>query len=201
MVLTQLRILTLINEYLPEFPYHYGSHATGKSGTWIKTGGMRFHTTMVLTQRYTLGRLDQPAAYVSIPLWFSRNALYDPHFVLSETVSIPLWFSRNHPYSRPGGTITSQFPYHYGSHATAFITKILYRFWVGRINQMGRFRKRHRIYISAIRLDLIIDGLSAKWREKASVSSKEDRSQRIPVRHSLAEAYRRKLLPIPLSIK
>jgi len=66
---------------------------------------------------------------------------------------------------------------------------------------MGRFRKRHRIYISAIRLDLIIDGLSAKWREKASVSSKEDRSQRIPVRHSLAEVYRRKLLSISLSIK
>ena len=93
------------------------------------------------------------------------------------------------------------FPYHYGSHATAFITKILYRFWGGRINQMGRFRKRHRIYISAIRLDLILDGRSVMWREKASVSSKEERPWRIPARHSPAEAYRRKALPISLSIK
>jgi len=35
----------------------------------------------------------------------------------------------------------------------AFITKILYRFWGGRINQLERSRKQHRVCISEIRLD------------------------------------------------
>jgi len=137
-----------------------------------------FHTTMVLTQP-TADERAGGQGNVSIPLWFLRN------------FQTPSNSFSNHP----------EFPYHYGSYATAFITKILYRFWVGRINQMGRSRKRHRIYISAIRLDLILDGRSTMWWEKAPVSSQEDRSQKIPARHSPAEAYRRKALPISLSIK
>jgi len=117
------------------------------------------------------------------------------------SVSIPLWFSRNHFTLVEGLPDDDTFPYHYGSHATAFITKILYRFWGGRINQMGRSRKQHRICISTIGLDLILDGRSAMWREKAPVSSKEDRSQKVPAKHSPAEAYRRKMLSISLLIK
>jgi len=104
-------------------------------------------------------------------------------------------------YARNACFDIAKFPYHYGSHATAFITKILYRFWGGRINQLGRSRKQHRVCISAIRLDLILDGHSIIWREKAPVSSKEDQLQKIPAKNSPAEAYRRKLLTISLLIK
>jgi len=121
------------------FPYHYGSYAT-KMRLTIQLRYRCFHTTMVLTQP-TADERAGGQGNVSIPLWFLRN------------FQTPSNSFSNHP----------EFPYHYGSYATAFITKILYRFWVGRINQMGRSRKRHRIYISAIRLDLILDGRSTMW--------------------------------------
>ena len=117
------------------------------------------------------------------------------------------------------------FPYHYGSYATSsqnlsthssepqvsiplwFLRNplLLQRYYTG----FGEAESTNwKDLVSNIEFAfqrfawiLIIDGLSAKWREKASVSSKEDRSQKIPARHSPVEAYRRKALPISLSIK
>jgi len=75
-----------------------------------------FHTNMVLTQLWRACQVCRPP-HVSIPLWFSRNAdiIFQP--VNQPAVSIPLWFSRNEVnyWSMPGVTM---FPYHYGSHAT-----------------------------------------------------------------------------------
>jgi len=96
------------------------------------------------------------------------------------------------------GLDRSKFPYHYGSYATAFITEILYRFWGGRIKQLGKPRKRHRIWISEIRLNLILDEFSVLREDKEPEPSKEDRLQKIPAKHSLTEAYRRKMLSISL---
>ena len=136
-----------------------------------------FHTTMVLTQPGT-----------------------PKGSILSEKFPYHYGSYATHKYAADyTGPFT--FPYHYGSYATAYITRILYRFWGSRINQSGRSRKQHRICISTIGLDLILDGRSAMWREKAPVSSKEDRSQKVPAKHSPAEAYRRKMLSISLLIK
>ena len=98
------------------------------------------------------------------------------------------------------GLDRSKFPYHYGSYATAFITEILYRFWGGRIKQLGKPRKRHRIWISEIRLNLILDEFSVLRGDKEQASSKEDRFQKIPARNSPAEAYTIKLLSTLLSV-
>ena len=177
MVLTQQEICPWIYTWAT-FPYHYGSHATISRFFFNHLlHQFPYHYGSHATLRYTY----QQAYIKTFPYHYGSHATI---------------YLIEYPRS-----INVMFPYHYGSHATAFITKILYRFWGGRINQSGRSRKRHRIYISAIRLDLILDGRSVMWREKASVSSKEDRSQKIPARHSLAEAYRRKLLSISLSIK
>ena len=169
-----------------EFPYHYGSHATVEPSLSFFSRGKSFHTTMVLTQqnhKYAGKKLTAKFPYhygshatngtnlgrwnsaIQFPYHYGSHAtfieIYNPSHSFYR-VSIPLWFSRNSEGThRTASPIL--FPYHYGSHATAFITKILYRFWVGRINQMGRSRKRHRIYISAIRLDLILDGRSTMW--------------------------------------
>jgi len=58
------------------FPYHYGSHATQRQSRHLR----------------------QPDL-VSIPLWFSRNELYDVF----------------------DGSMKCSFPYHYGSHATRYL--------------------------------------------------------------------------------
>ena len=174
MVLTQ-QLMALLNYRTSiAFPYHYGSHATLVMRIVIeRPSEFPYHYGSHAT--HSQGRCYRSCRTVSIPLWFSRNPLlmifrggvemsFHTTMVLTQLLLV---VEKNNRYR--------MFPYHYGSHATAFITKILYRFWVGRINQMGRFRKRHRIYISAIRLDLILDGRSVMWREKASVSSKEER--------------------------
>jgi len=50
MVLTQPKETETETEVVPLFPYHYGSHATGRGRErkWQKKSS--FHTTMVLTQ-------------------------------------------------------------------------------------------------------------------------------------------------------
>jgi len=55
------------------FPYHYGSYATSDD---------LFQTML--------------KEFVSIPLWFLRNAMLTTAFSnMRVTVSIPLWFLRN----------------------------------------------------------------------------------------------------------
>jgi len=175
MVLTQRKTGTSAKSGGKKFPYHYGSYATrGRDGSY-QQGSRRFHTTMVLTQHKVNSGSASGSVLVSIPLWFLRNRQKQWRDIIRLAVSIPLWFLRNSVSQRRSAPGSTMFPYHYGSYATAFITKILYRFWGGRINQLGRSRKRHRIYISAIRLDLILDGRSVMWREKAPVFSKEER--------------------------
>ena len=90
--------------------YHYGSHATEITQIMLYYLITCFHTTMVLTQ--LLSKVKYP--------------------VKSFTVSIPLWFSRNQE-GNMNRVAKIKFPYHYGSHATASITKILYRFLDDRI--------------------------------------------------------------------
>ena len=112
-----------------------------------------FHTTMVLTQLIYLTRSQRRDIFVSIPLWFLRN-----------------W--DDNPWEKA----SMKFPYHYGSYATAFITKILYRFWGGRINQLERSRKQHRVCIAALRLDLILDEFSVfEERRRRYLLRKNDR--------------------------
>jgi len=59
-------------------------------------GIVRFHTTMVLTQLVFEGAQELPLFLVSIPLWFSRNAIK----------------------ALKAAGLVAAFPYHYGSHAT-----------------------------------------------------------------------------------
>jgi len=90
---------------------------------------------------------------------------------------------------------------YYTGFGEAESTNLLSRFNYDALRQLGRSRKRHRICISEIRLNLILDARSAMWRDKAPVSSKEERLQKIPAKHSPGEAYRRKMLSISLLIK
>ena len=95
MVLTQqvARYDVVTHDYT--FPYHYGSHATYVTYLFIKA---------LMT--------------VSIPLWFSRNGNRNRLLLIHVYVSIPLWFSRNEKDHGLELYTLSEFPYHYGSHAT-----------------------------------------------------------------------------------
>jgi len=184
MVLTQ-QLMALLNYRTSiAFPYHYGSHATLVMRIVIeRPSEFPYHYGSHAT--HSQGRCYRSCRTVSIPLWFSRNPLlmifrggvemsFHTTMVLTQLLLVVEKNNRYRMFPYHYGSHATMpddcriyqellFPYHYGSHATAFITKILYRFWVGRINQSGRFRKRHRIYISAIRLDLILDGRSTMW--------------------------------------
>ena len=83
----------------PKFPYHYGSYATSKTDLETPQPTHRFHTTMVLTQRGYGENVESCVCSVSIPLWFLRNQLDQPVALRSRfCVSIPLWFLRNRFY-------------------------------------------------------------------------------------------------------
>ena len=118
---------------------------------------------MVLTQHGHNCRRDQ-ACGVSIPLWFSRNG--EGYTLINEDyyVSIPLWFSRNEASrllgARRCGFHTTMvltqlkfresyyggrtFPYHYGSHATYYISRFLYYLRVSIPLWFSRNRVGHR---------------------------------------------------------
>jgi len=125
MVLTQLSQKIFQAKIFFVFPYHYGSHAT-REGRWH--------------------RKDIP--YVSIPLWFSRNAshgeyddllenMFPYHYGSHATVGCPVEAStklnRFHTtmvltqrnISGPSAWDWIEFPYHYGSHATVFLIGLL----------------------------------------------------------------------------
>jgi len=78
----------------------------------------RFHTTMVLTQRWLYERKSQ-GIKVSIPLWFSRNSLQS-----GCTQSLTLFPYHYGSHATKGkvsriSKVNFKFPYHYGSHATS----------------------------------------------------------------------------------
>ena len=90
------------------FPYHYGSHAT-----YLRIAFC-------------------PPLLVSIPLWFSRNAIELPGFLLRR-----------------------MFPYHYGSHATGRIVVICIAFLHVSI-PLWFSRNRNRLYLIPLPLKVSI---------------------------------------------
>ena len=140
MVLTQLDHSGLtIRTYSFEFPYHYGSHST-EAGFWFGSNCISFpyhygsHSTKD-TSNATLGCIG-----VSIPLWFSLNALkkirvgffalgFHTTMVLTQLMAcISTQIQRlsfhttmvltQHTVCGAFFQVVVEFPYHYGSYAT-----------------------------------------------------------------------------------
>ena len=121
MVLTQRNRCRYCIRQPRKFPYHYGSYAT-RIKELKNVLISRFHTTMVLTQQKAAQSCPwSTSCFHTTMVLTQRRRLDNVNGLLP--VSIPLWFLRNAFLEAGLKASDARFPYHYGSYATAFITK------------------------------------------------------------------------------
>ncbi len=98
------------------FPYHYGSHATYVNPSTTKELKC-FHTTMVLTQ------LSEPQVEGVVPIRFHTTMVLTQQMRSMKSIVNAMRFHTTMVLTQQSSAsylqaICSQFPYHYGSHAT-----------------------------------------------------------------------------------